>query len=101
MINTKKIRWSFERKNVLSKHLARDNSRNLQLDMVKLKPNIKYLEHKHPDIEWVYVLRGSMGDENGVYREGHFIINKKGSKHSVTSGPKGCVLLVVWCGELE
>jgi anti-sigma factor ChrR (cupin superfamily) len=100
-MNTKKIPWKKLRENVYHKPLARDEEKNLQIDIIKLEPNIQYKEHLHPDIEWVYILKGSMSDENGNYNSGDFIINQKNSKHTVTAGENGCEILCFWCGEVK
>ncbi|OVE75121.1 hypothetical protein BVX95_00060 [archaeon D22] len=100
-MDTKSIPFEFARKNVEIKHLARDENRDFQIDLVKLDPDIEFDEHGHPDIEWIYVLKGSMWDENGKYEKDHFLINKKGSRHAMTTGPEGCEILACWCGRLD
>lgn len=100
-MDTIKLPWQQLRENVSFKPLARDEERNFQIDIIKLEPNIKYKEHSHPDIEWVYVLKGSMSDENGEYSQGNFIVNAKGSTHSITSGKDGCEIICCWCGKLN
>ena len=99
-MDTKKLPWKKLRKNVFCKHLAKDTTKNFQIDIIKLEPNIKFEEHSHPDVEWVYILQGSMSDERGEYVQGNFIVNPKGSKHIVTSGEEGCEILCCWCGEV-
>jgi len=99
-MDTKKIPWEKLRENVSCKYLARDEDKNFQIDIIKLDPNIKFDEHSHPDVEWVYILQGSMSDERGEYFAGDFIINKKGSKHIVSSGAEGCEILCCWCGKV-
>lgn len=100
-MNTKKLQWKQLRANVFHKHLARDESKNFQIDIIKIEPSIKFKEHFHPNVEWVYILKGSMSDEKGTYNEGDFIINEKGSSHTVVSGKNGCEILCCWCGELK
>ena len=100
-MNTKPLSWKPLRPKVSHKPLAKDDARNLQMDIIKLDPNTKYNPHSHPESEWVYILAGSMTDENGTYRKDDFLINEKDSVHSVTSGPEGCEILCVWCGEVK
>lgn len=92
-MNTKKISWAQLREKVFCKHLARDDGKNFQIDIIKLEPKITFAEHVHPDVEWVYVLKGSFLDENGTYNVGDFVVNPKGSKHVVVSGLDGCEIL--------
>jgi anti-sigma factor ChrR (cupin superfamily) len=99
-MDTTKMPWQQLRENVLYKPLAKDKSRNFQIDIMKLEPNITYKEHIHPDIEWIYILKGSMEDEKGAYKAGDFFINEKNSKHIVKSGENGCELLCCWCGKV-
>ena len=100
-MDTEKLPWQPLRENVFHKHLARDESKKFQVDLIKLEPNVKFKEHSHPDVEWIYVLKGKMSDERGTYSKNDFIVNEKGSKHSVTSGKEGCEILCCWCGELK
>lgn len=98
-MDTNKLDWEFLKENVKVKHLAKDESKNIQFDLVRLEPNAKIVEHIHADFEWVYVIDGSMSDENNVYEREHFINNKAGSKHNVVAGPDGCLIIAVWCGK--
>src|SRR3989338_6037984 len=98
MVDTNTLNWQEFGENVLVKNLARDNKRNFQFDLMKLKANARFEEHIHEDIEWVYILKGSFSDYRGTYTKGHFIINEKGSRHKVTTGTEGCIIYVCWCG---
>lgn len=51
--------------------------------------------HLHVDVETILVLDGTQSDEHGTYSRGDFIINPKGSRHSVTSD-EGCVVLLTY-----
>ncbi|MED7788600.1 cupin domain-containing protein [Francisella sp. 19X1-34] len=101
-INIKDIKEleSFK-KGVSKKLLARDEDRNFQIDFIRLDPCIKLNKHLHPDVEWVYVIKGSMADERGSFKTGDFFINPIESEHSVVSGPDGCDILCCWCGEIK
>tara|TARA_Y100000034_G_C6719507_1_gene318267 strand:- start:274 stop:636 length:363 start_codon:yes stop_codon:yes gene_type:complete len=116
MANTEDIQWKILQENVRIKTLARDNERGLQMSIMDLGNNVKRPPHLHPDIEWVYVLRGSFSDENGVYEhvlrgsfsdengvyeQGDFLANKKGSKHTLVVGPDGCEIVLVWSGSVK
>tara|TARA_Y100000310_G_scaffold328540_1_gene396827 strand:- start:1779 stop:2090 length:312 start_codon:yes stop_codon:yes gene_type:complete len=98
MVNTKDINWETKGK-VRIKTLAEDKERGLKFSMMSLDQNVRR-PHMHPDIEWVYVLKGSFSDENGVYHQGHFLENKKGSQHTLVVGSEGCELVLVWSGSV-
>jgi anti-sigma factor ChrR (cupin superfamily) len=100
MVNTKNIIWEKLQGNVKIKTLARDEERGLQMSMMSLESNVKR-PHIHPDIEWVYVLKGSFSDENGTYEQGHFLANAKGSEHTLVVGPNGCEIVLVWSGSVK
>lgn len=51
--------------------------------------------HLHVDVETILVLDGSQSDEFGTYLKGDYVINPKGSKHSVRSD-EGCVVLLTY-----
>lgn len=74
--------------------LVKDDKRKIQINKIKVEPNAQGLEHVHTDDEYVYILRGSMIDHTGEYREGNLIINRKGSKHAVRAGKDGYEILV-------
>ena len=92
MVDTKSLEWKNFRKNASIKNLT---SEGVQIDLIKLEPNSHFDEHIHERTEWLYVLEGSFTDENGEYSQGHFVIAKKGSKHSTKSGKEGCKVLVI------
>ena len=86
---------------IFRKMLARDENRNLQIDKIRIAPNAKIAAHAHPDFEWIYVLRGEISDDRGVFRAGDFFVNEKNSKHAPRVGADGCEILCVWCGKIE
>ena len=100
-ININNIKVEAFKKGVSKKLLARDENRNFQIDFIRLDPCAKLSKHIHPDVEWVYVIKGSMSDERGSFNTGDFFTNPISSEHSVTSGPDGCDILCCWCGEIK
>lgn len=90
-----KLRDGIERK-----PLARDEARNIQMDILKIEPGFDDSPHWHDDWEWVYVLEGSLVDEKGTHTAGDFLINEKDAKHQPKS-PDGCKLICVWCGSVR
>lgn len=51
--------------------------------------------HRHEGLETILVLQGTQSDEAGDYGPGCFVVNAKGSEHSVWSDT-GCVVLIQW-----
>lgn len=88
------------RKGIWRKPLARDDARNIQMDILKIDPGLNDAPHWHDDWEWVYILEGSLEDEKGVHKAGDFLLNGKDVKHQPTS-KDGCKLLIVWCGTVR
>jgi len=101
-IDTTKMPWEQikGRSGTLLKRLQRDEKRNFQIDLIKLDPNFTFDQHTHPDIEWVYVLKGGFSDHRGNFKKGDFILNKVGSTHTVKTGKEGAELIVCWCGKV-
>lgn len=95
-IKTKKIPEEKMKEGIYRKQIMRDDSKNIQIDIIKLVPDAESPFHEHKDKEWVYILEGSMSDETGEYIAGDFIVNKKGSKHIVKVGSEGCEVLVIY-----
>ena len=67
---------------------------------MKLDPNFTFAEHTHPDIEWVYVLKGGFSDHRGIFKKGDFLLNEVGTTHTAKTGKEGAELLVCWCGKV-
>ena len=88
------------RDGISRKPLARDEPRNIQMDILKIEPGFNDVPHWHDDWEWVYILEGSLEDEKGVHKPGDFLINEKYVKHKPTS-KEGCTLLIVWSGSVR
>ncbi len=100
-MDTRKIPAEEIFKNVFLKHLTRDEGKNFQMDIVEVRPNSGIPQHSHPDNEWIYILEGSLTDENGTYQKGDFTIFPKDSIHTPISGEQGCTFIRCWCGKVE
>jgi anti-sigma factor ChrR (cupin superfamily) len=92
--------WRKIREGISAKHLARDDERNIQMDLMKISPNWNDVTHWHDDIEWVYILEGSLEDERGKHTAGEFVLNDKDAEHKPWT-KEGCLLLIVWCGSVR
>jgi anti-sigma factor ChrR (cupin superfamily) len=96
-----KIPWSSLRDGTAHKLLAKNSKIGFQVDIIKLDADKTFNEHIHDDVEWVYILKGSFTDHRGTFKEGDFVINEKGSRHSTVTGPNGCELLCFWSGSVS
>jgi anti-sigma factor ChrR (cupin superfamily) len=92
--------WEELRNGIQIKHLAKDEDRNIQMDILKIAPGLNDPPHWHDDWEWVYILEGDLMDDKGVHKAGDFLINGKDVKHQPTS-ENGCKLVIVWCGSVR
>lgn len=93
--------WVQLRPGVERKPLSRDSGRGIQVDLLRIRPNLKDKPHMHNDFEWVYVLDGGFTDQTGPHRKGDFIVNTTDGIHQITTGAGGCELLIVWCGSVR
>ena len=93
--------WVFVRDGIERKPLAESAEKGLQIDLMRIKPNFSDRPHFHDGFEWVYILEGSLVDEKGVHRKGDFIVNTTEGVHQPSTGPEGCMLLIVWCGSVR
>jgi anti-sigma factor ChrR (cupin superfamily) len=94
-IKFKDVKWEKTGEDILEKHLIKDEE-GIHINLLKLEPNKQIPHHKHSSTKYNYILKGSMSDENGEYKEGDLGINKKGSEHSIKAGSEGCEFLVIW-----
>lgn len=92
--------WIKVRDGISRKPLARDERRNVQMDILKIEPGLNDPPHWHDDWEWVYILEGDLVDEKGIHRKGDFVINEKDTRHQPRS-KEGCTALIVWSGSVR
>jgi quercetin dioxygenase-like cupin family protein len=70
-------------------------SKRMKINLIKLKPGQEIPMHKHKSEKYNYILRGSMNSGKKRYKKGDFVMNKKGSRHSLRAGRMGCDFLVI------
>jgi anti-sigma factor ChrR (cupin superfamily) len=73
--------------------------KEINVNIIKLEPQEEIPYHVHKDTKYNYILKGSITDGKKEYLPGDIVENIKGSGHFLIAGPKGCELLVIWCGE--
>ena len=93
--------WFKVRSGVWRKPLAADGGRGIQADLMRIRPDFADRPHVHGGFEWVYVLEGGFKDQAGWHGKGDFIVNTTEGVHQVTTGPDGCLLLIVWTGSVR
>lgn len=64
--------------------------------IVRYAPGASFSHHVHDGGEEIYVLEGSLSDENGTYPVGSYLRNRPGSSHAPYS-EEGCLLFVKLC----
>lgn len=100
IIDPHSIPWEKRSRGVYTKNLAHDTKKNQYLTLFNIKKGAKIKQHRHPCVEWVYVLEGEYKDDFGTAKKGQLKINKALSVHMGIAG-NGCLLLVLWCGRHE
>ncbi len=100
IIDPHSIPWKRHARGVATKNLAYSKEKNQYLTLFKIKKGARLKRHRHPCVEWMYVLEGTYRDDFGAAKKGQLKINAAGSVHSGVAGG-GCVLLVLWCGKHE
>lgn len=92
------IPWQRVSKGVYRKDIVKDKKTKQFLSFFKIERGARLKRHKHPEEEWVYVVKGTYEDEYCSVPKGMIKINQKGLVHTSKS-TKGCTLLVLWCGK--
>ena len=93
--------WVPLRDGIERKPLAVDLEKGIQADFLRIRPNLHDVPHQHLGYEWVYVIEGGFKDQAGLHKAGDFIINTTEGVHQLTTGDRGCLLLIVWSGRVR
>ncbi len=72
-----------------------DRTKGCSTALLRYEPGTAIPPHTHTGHEHLLILRGSQSDENGIYHQGTFLINKPAGGHRVSS-EEGCLVLVIW-----
>lgn len=91
-----KLKWRDFGNGLSMSRLAHEGARELVLYRIQANADPKaFLKHEHIGGEFYLVLKGSIGDETGVYEEGDMVYLDPKSIHT----PRGIgetVVLVLW-----
>jgi anti-sigma factor ChrR (cupin superfamily) len=75
--------------------MARGATGEPSVAILKYLPGARIPRHRHAGLETILILDGIQSDEKGDYATGSYILNPKGSEHSVWTD-MGCVVLIQW-----
>lgn len=75
------------------KPLVRDQHMGISTLLMKVDPGAFSPLHAHDDIEQIYIMEGSIYDQDKTYNQGEFIIRSPGTMHT-TGSENGAVVLL-------
>ena len=87
--------WRMISTSARSCQLFKDDSSTI-VSLLKLKPGGRVARHKHMGNEFTVILTGAFSDEDGVYREGDFLLRDANDSHSpVATRDAECICLTL------
>jgi len=72
-----------------------------EIELLKFAPNAKIPKHTHEGEEITVVLEGDFKDDQGVYKEGEFIVQDQTNEHEPVAGEHGCICLAITTAPLK
>ena len=93
-LDTNQVEWSpggrsgFHYKQLVDEHLA--GTYLMKVDAGAFSPM-----HAHEEVEQIYVLEGSLYDQDNTYQSGQFIVRAPGTMHT-TGSESGAVVLLFY-----
>lgn len=93
--------WKSVSAHIRSVELCRD-SNGARVELLRIKPGGSAISHTHLGDEYTVVLEGSFSDDDGVYREGDFVVRGKHEHHRpVATQDRECICLAVTEGPIQ
>ncbi len=95
-LDTNQVEWSpggrsgFHYKHLVDEQVANQRSYLMKVDAGAFSPM-----HAHEEIEQIYVLEGSLYDQDNTYQSGQFIVRAPGTMHT-TGSESGAVALLFY-----
>ncbi len=83
------------RPGIFAREVWSDPDRDRRALVVRYEPGATIARHRHVGDEFVYVLRGSLGDESGVITTGNAGFRHDGCEHTVSTTTGATVFAVV------
>jgi len=77
------------------RQLFRDKATGRATVLLRMEPGATFPAHRHGDDEQCFVLSGDIGFGELVYRQGDFVVMRKGTDHPEIRTEHGNVLLLV------
>lgn len=95
------LRWKRVSADIRSVELCRD-SNGAKVELLKIKPGGSATTHTHLGDEYTVILEGSFSDEDGVYRQGDFMVKGESDQHTpVATQDRECICLAVTEGPVQ
>lgn len=95
------LKWKWISPDIHSVELARD-SNGAKVELLKIKPGGSATTHTHLGDEYTVILEGSFSDEQGVYRQGDFMVKDASDCHTpVATRDRECICLAVTEGPIQ
>lgn len=100
-VDTNQLEWSqvgnsgFHYKQLMEEHVASQRTYLMKVDAGAFSPM-----HAHEEIEQIYVLEGSLYDQDNTYQAGRFIVRAPGTMHT-TGSKNGAVVLLFYAPAVQ
>ncbi len=95
------LKWKWVSPDIHSVQLCRD-SNGAKVELLKIKPGGSATTHTHLGDEYTVILEGSFSDEQGVYRQGDFMVKDANDQHTpVATRDRECICLAVTEGPIQ
>jgi putative transcriptional regulator len=95
------LHWKRVSADIHSVELCRD-SNGAKVELLKIKPGGSATTHTHLGDEYTVILEGSFSDEEGLYRQGDFMVKSENDQHTpVATKDRECICLAVTEGPIQ
>lgn len=95
------LKWKWISPDIHSVELCRD-SNGAKVELLKIRPGGSATTHTHLGDEYTVILEGSFSDEQGLYRQGDFMVKDSSDRHTpVATRDRECICLAVTEGPIQ
>lgn len=95
------LTWKRVSGDIHSAELCRD-SNGAKVELLKIRPGGSVNTHTHLADEYTVILEGSFSDEQGLYRQGDFLVRDENDRHTpVATQDVECICLTVTEGPIQ
>ena len=99
--NYESLSWKRVSVDIFSAELCRD-SNGARVELLKIRPGGKAFTHTHLGDEYTVILEGSFSDEDGLYKQGDFLVRSPNERHRpVATQDRECICLAVTEGPIQ